>query len=178
MIERSLLEQYVEARLRGGAGRHITALLQAGAGLPRLDETLVMLYVGQRGRYYRRAQQIVCAKAYTIAERSKWHISANPYDVGRAALKHWVFDQCGTCDGRRYESIPGAPALSVQPCAACKGTGRAKLDDQQFPDYLRQLCTWFDVRLCYAHDLIRSRLIRLPDQPDADRGLRSTEKSL
>ena len=44
-----------------------------------------------------------------------------------AALAWWINPTCSACEGRCYETIPGAPTLSDVPCKVCEGTGRRKL---------------------------------------------------
>jgi cytochrome c5 len=40
-----------------------------------------------------------------------------------AAVSHWIDPNCKVCHGRRFDPIPGAPALSATTCQACRGTG-------------------------------------------------------
>lgn len=53
---------------------------------------------------------------------------AEAHKIGRqVALDclHWWLDQtCGTCDGTRYQPVPGTRRLSGKHCPACRGTGQ------------------------------------------------------
>lgn len=41
----------------------------------------------------------------------------------------WYQDRvCKTCNGTRYETIPGTPTLSDVPCPSCHGSGERSLD--------------------------------------------------
>jgi len=38
-------------------------------------------------------------------------------------LRWWLSQRCDYCNGSGFDTIDGAPALSMQACAACDGTG-------------------------------------------------------
>jgi hypothetical protein len=44
--------------------------------------------------------------------------------IGVQALKSWLHDVCLSCNGQKYQVVPGTPSLSDKPCQRCSGTGR------------------------------------------------------
>lgn len=154
---RSLLEQYAAARQRGGSSA--TSLLIAGCSLPVLDSALVCLYVGQRGDLFDRTLPRVRALAFSLSARQGWP-RLDVHALARESLRHWLFDVCPTCDGRKFERIDGAPALSAHVCAGCAGTGRASLDGYEHVEQMRALCGVFDAKLSSAASTIAARFYR------------------
>lgn len=70
----------------------------------------------------------------------KWGGEIKVLDVATAALKHWLNDICGVCDGRGYPSIFGTPMLSDIECGHCHGTGkRAIIASVREIDYVRDM---------------------------------------
>lgn len=55
-----------------------------------------------------------------------WRIE-RPDAVALAVVAFWLDKRCGKCTGRRFELIPGTPALSARLCKACRGTGELAL---------------------------------------------------
>lgn len=71
-----------------------------------------------------------CAKeAIYAAERMDMVLNAKDrtrFRIARArlVLDYWIAEECLSCEGRKWVSIPGTPTLSDVECPACKGTGK------------------------------------------------------
>lgn len=67
----------------------------------------------------------------------------------------WLDRQCKKCTGRKFELIPGTPALSNRWCQGCRGTGEAHLPHG--PDG-RRLAGYMDDCVQRARQSIKKRL--------------------
>ena len=78
-----------------------------------------------------------------------------PDAVASAVIAWWLTRQCKTCNGLKFELIPGTPTLSDKPCKACHGTGEAKLPHGEAG---RRLASYLDQCKSSAVDGIKRRL--------------------
>jgi hypothetical protein len=54
-----------------------------------------------------------------------WKV-AMPTEFAGSVLLYWLDQTCQTCDGRKWQGLPGAPGLSNKVCTACSGAGIAR----------------------------------------------------
>lgn len=85
---------------------------------------------------------------------SEWKI-ANPEDVALSVIAWWLVRTCQACKGRKFQSVPGSPALSAKPCRACNATGETPLKHSQEG---RRMAIYLEDSVSRACQSIKSRL--------------------
>lgn len=73
------------------------------------------------------------------------------HDLAERILRAWLSPVCPSCEGRRYQTVPGTPYLSDIACAPCLGTGTRAVDhglQGSARDAARSVAEWMD---CNAH---------------------------
>ena len=73
----------------------------------------------------------------------------------KSVVLWWLDSRCKRCTGRKYEQIPGSPALSAKVCKACGGTGLAPLPYGQDG---RRLANYMDDCVIRARLQLKARL--------------------
>jgi len=69
------------------------------------------------------------AKHLNATSRQGWKIARfkELIAISEAALSLYLHPTCPACRGRKFEPIPGTPALSDRACKTCHGSGRHPL---------------------------------------------------
>lgn len=91
-------------------------------------------------------------------QAAKW-MAPDPLDTAAAVVAYWLDQTCHVCEGRKFQSIPGTPGLSIKHCQACQGTGLGKVPHG--PDG-RKLLNWIDECVHCAQASIKHRLRQFP----------------
>ena len=134
----------VEAERNGPAD----ILICAGWSASTLGLALMRLHTKPDTAALEKVHQQVAMRA------AEWGIE-RPDVVASAVIAWWLDKVCKTCHGRKFDAIPGTPALSAIVCPACKGTGEAKLP---YGEAGRKLASWMDGCKASAVDRIKRRL--------------------
>jgi hypothetical protein len=87
---------------------------------------------------------------------NRWNVE-HPGEVATAAVAWWLSHVCRVCNGRRFQSIAGTPALSGRACNACRGTGETNLRHGHTG---RRLVNFMDDCVSRAQQSIKNRLRR------------------
>ena len=134
----------VEAEVRGAAD----VLIAAGWSSSRIGHALMRLHSKPTRDGLEQVHTQVAIEANRLnIER--------PDAVASAVLAWWLDRLCGTCFGRRYDTIPGTPSLSAIECPKCHGAGEKTLP---YSDAGRRLASWMDYCKGQHVDMIKRRL--------------------
>ncbi len=76
-----------------------------------------------------------------------------PDAIASAAIAWWLDRVCPECHGRKWDTIPGTPSLSVVECPKCHGTG-----EKRMPNGVRDLVIWLDYCKHSHVGMIKQRL--------------------
>lgn len=142
----SVEEQYVSANnssnLRVEADRRSDAdiLIAAGMSQSRLGMALMRLHTeydrtalpfGKVAETdYRlllgRLKSLPDVREQVAFQASKWHFE-KPGTVAITVIAWWLHKICRACHGRKFQTVPGSPALSSKHCKSCNGAGETPL---------------------------------------------------
>lgn len=75
--------------------------------------------------------------------------------VANAVVIWWLQQACRSCDGRKFEIVPGTARLSNKTCKPCGGTGHARIPHG---DIGRRTANFIDDCVCRARLSISKRL--------------------
>lgn len=106
-------------------------------------------------KHDRAGLSFVHAKA---VEQAAWARFERPDAVASAVLAWWLVKVCKACTGKRFELVPGTPALSARHCKSCKGTGEITLPHGENGKRLER---WLDESVERAQASIKKRLYAL-----------------
>jgi hypothetical protein len=73
------------------------------------------------------------------------------HELAERILRAWLLPVCPSCQGRRYQTMPGTPYLSDAVCQICHGAGILAVDHGLhgvMRDAARSVAEWMD---CNAH---------------------------
>ena len=97
-------------------------MLHSSAGAQSQDEGLTH----RRAQVFARLKTLPQVREQLAAQAIRWRIDA-PNSVAAAVLYWWLQPTCSACEGRKFESMPGAARLSARACKACAGTGVSRV---------------------------------------------------
>ena len=152
----------VEADKRGAAD----VLIAAGWSPTRVGSALMRLQsefdAAQRQGAGRTDAQLLRIKLRSLAavneqvtlQATAWGMADAEVKAGAAVL-WWLDRACRRCTGRRFELIPGTPALSNRLCKACGGIGEAQIPNGQEG---RRLANYLDQCVHRAKQSMKGRL--------------------
>jgi hypothetical protein len=94
--------------------------------LVRLATMTYRLKLAGDVKEYKAAEDAVCSLASALNRRWNWRSSPSGVRrMSRTVLRYWLVDNCPGCTGRKFQEIPGSPALSARVCQDCGGSGKA-----------------------------------------------------
>lgn len=66
--------------------------------------------------------------------------------IAKSALLWYCYGNCKTCEGRKYDRIPGTPHTSANLCKTCDGTGKPPIESVEplHVEHIRWLASEFD----------------------------------
>lgn len=113
--------------IKAGARKDADYLIALGLAQQhgrQVSGSLMRLSLAGNQADYRAAREGVVALTKRMNAERNWRLSGpSMRHVGELALAHHVFPTCPACNGRKWETPQGAPALSGVACKACHGTG-------------------------------------------------------
>lgn len=79
-------------------------------------------------RLHTKAERVGLEQAHgqIAIQVARWGIE-RPEAVAASVLAWWLAKNCKACSGRKFELVPGSPALSNRHCKACKGSGEVAI---------------------------------------------------
>lgn len=102
-----------------------------GKGFPpnllvRLATVVYRLKLAGDAKQYEDAEDAVRGLASALSRRWGWRTPPGALrSMSRTVLRYWLADNCRECTGRRFQRVPGSPALSARVCPECGGSGKA-----------------------------------------------------
>ena len=152
----------VEADKRGAAD----VLIAAGWSPTRIGAALMRLHseydAAQRKGEGRTDVQLLRSKLRSLSSVTEqlalkahdWRME-DPKAKAQAVALWWLDRSCRRCTGRKFELIPGAPALSNRVCKACGGTGETRIPHGVEG---RRMAVFMDDCVSRARESIKNRL--------------------
>lgn len=99
-------------------------------------------------------RSLVSVKEPLTVQATAWSME-DAEEKAAAVVLWWLDRACRRCTGRRFELIPGTPALSNRACKACGGLGEANIPHGQEG---RRLANFMDQCVYRAKQSMRGRL--------------------
>lgn len=104
---------------------YVTAAGIAGARNGRLAAPLMHLHLVTTQSGLREACDAVRGLVRRMNTKRNWRLNGEAIEtVADRALAHHLQPTCPHCQGRGFELIEGAPALSDRACKHCQGSGK------------------------------------------------------
>ena len=76
-----------------------------------------------------------------LTDRARLLNIDRPEAVSAAVLSWWLNRICNSCNGVKFEVVPGSPSLSARSCKRCQGSGEKKLpygsEGRRLEDYMQ-----------------------------------------
>ena len=137
-------------RVEADKGGSADVLIAVGWSPSRLGSALMRLHSEQDGAQSLRS--FAGVHGQLDAQSMRWGM---PVATTTAILKYWLAPLCKVCQGRKFESVPGSPALSAKRCNCCRGEGVERIPHGEDG---RRLLGYIEDCLSRARDSIKARL--------------------
>lgn len=98
---------------------------------------------------YRAVRKAAIQITHKLNNKRHWNLNRDALlRVADSAVKMYLIPRCQKCHGRKYETIPDTPSLSIKKCQKCKGTGNRAYpvkDELHIRDVVQVICSIVDV---------------------------------
>ncbi len=130
---------------RRGDVDYIAALGAAGTRLRPGASAIVSLALSGDRASAGEALRTTLAVVRRLNAKRGWRLDGKTLrQVAEKALKHYIAPACPVCQGRKFKSVAGSPALSASPCPVCQGSGRRPPPSRHGREVAEALCSLED----------------------------------
>lgn len=148
------LRSEYDAAARPAGTALLAPIVQAQAPCGSEEPRLTHAEVEAARQLLLRLKTLPAVHAALMAKLEAWG-TASAHLVCAAVLSWWLDDRCPSCNGTRYEVVPGGGRQSARRCKACKGSGVSEIPQGEAG---RQLAGFMDHCVSATGSAVRRRL--------------------